>query len=253
MKSLEEYKKLDYKMVVQYDSKEKCFFVDFPELPGCMADGDTAAEAVEKALRVRDEWLEVALNSGYKIPEPTERVETTGRQTTRMPKSLHARLIERAEEEGVSQNQLILSYISEGLARAETGQATKEVLTQAHGLAGVLADMIRDVSGMATIQKAIAAQSWREYEVLEATALTGQSANRLGFEANVASVVCSTFATGTSITFTNASENTASGIRGGYAVADLSEYREVTRKGRPTPATVTAGPEQENFEGGLRS
>lgn len=119
MMSLEEYKRLNYKMVVQYNVKEKAYFVEFPDLPGCMADAETATEAVENALKAKDEWLEVAVESGYEIPAPVERPETTGRQTVRMPKSLHAQVIERAEQEGVSQNQLILTFIAEGLRRAE--------------------------------------------------------------------------------------------------------------------------------------
>ena len=127
MMSLEEYKGLNYKMVVQYDSKEKCYFVEFPELPGCVVDAETPTEAVEKALRAKDEWLEVALEAGYEIHVPSQRLETTGRQTVRMPKSLHARLIERAEEEGVSQNQLILSYIAKGIERAEAEDSYKKI------------------------------------------------------------------------------------------------------------------------------
>lgn len=120
MMSLEKYKRLNYKMVVQYDPEEKSYFVEFSELPGCMADAESAAKAVESALKVKDEWLEVAVESGYDIPLPVEKPETTGRQTVRMPKSLHAQVIERAEEEGVSQNQLILTFIAEGLRRAES-------------------------------------------------------------------------------------------------------------------------------------
>jgi antitoxin HicB len=139
MMSLEEYKRLNYKMVVQYNSKEKSYFVEFPELPGCMADAETVTQAVEKALKAKDEWLEVALESGYKVPVPVEKPETTGRQTVRMPKSLHARVIERAEEEGVSQNQLILTFIAEGLQGTETRDLSTKVI-------GACQEMIKQVS-----------------------------------------------------------------------------------------------------------
>jgi predicted RNase H-like HicB family nuclease len=130
MKSLEEYKKLNYKAIVQFEPKEDSYFVEFPELPGCMADAATAAEAIEKALKAKDEWLEIAFDAGYKIPKPAAKLETTGRQTVRMPKSLHARVLERAEEEGVSQNQLILSFIAEGLARMANQEIENKVLTE---------------------------------------------------------------------------------------------------------------------------
>jgi len=128
MMSLEDYKSLNYKMVVQYDAKERSYFIEFPELPGCMADAGTVSEALEKALKAKGEWLEVAVESGYDIPLPVEKPETTGRQTVRMPKSLHARVIGRAEEEGVSQNQLILTFIAEGLQRIANRELSAKVM-----------------------------------------------------------------------------------------------------------------------------
>ena len=148
MKSLKEYKKLNYKAVVQYDPKTRSYFVEFPDLPGCMTDAETASEAIEKALKIKDEWLEIAFDAGYSIPEPAERIETTGRQTVRMPKSLHARVIKRAEDEGVSQNQLILSFISEGLARTrDQGSMTKE-LAEIRDLRDSLKNLLTDASSV---------------------------------------------------------------------------------------------------------
>ena len=44
--------------------------VEVPELPGCMADGQTYAEAVANAEVVIDEWIETARKLGRSIPEP---------------------------------------------------------------------------------------------------------------------------------------------------------------------------------------
>jgi predicted RNase H-like HicB family nuclease len=41
-----------------------------PELPGCMADGQTYAEAVANTEKVIDEWIETACQLGRPIPEP---------------------------------------------------------------------------------------------------------------------------------------------------------------------------------------
>lgn len=129
MKSLEHYKKLNYKMVIYYDREEAVFFVEFPELPGCIAEGNTAEEAVKNAKRVKNEWVKTALEAGWKIPEPTVSIETSGRLTLRLPKSIHKKLIDRSEEEGVSLNQLLLTYISEGLERI----SAKDYLEKAIG------------------------------------------------------------------------------------------------------------------------
>ena len=44
--------------------------VEVPELPGCMADGKTRAEAVANAEVIISEWIEVAKEDGRTIPKP---------------------------------------------------------------------------------------------------------------------------------------------------------------------------------------
>ena len=64
-------------------------------------------------------WLEIAIESGHRIPEPRPEEEYSGKFVVRVPKSLHRRLVERAEEEGVSLNQ----YINVALATAVAGSS----------------------------------------------------------------------------------------------------------------------------------
>jgi antitoxin HicB len=175
MKSLEEYKKLNYKAVVQYDQKEDSYFVEFPELPGCMADAATAADAIEKALKAKDEWLEIAFEAGYKIPEPAVKLETTGRQTVRMPKSLHARVLERAEEEGVSQNQLILSFIAEGLTKTSNQEVITRELQEIQGLRKELSKLLMEAS-TAFGDPWFSARSWKSAERLMARVIDANTA-----------------------------------------------------------------------------
>lgn len=120
MKSLQDYQKLNYKMEIEFNTEEKAYFVTFPELPGCMADGRTPNEAIKEAMKAKNKWLEIALQSEWTVPEPSQKIETSGRLTTRLPKYLHQKLIIRAAQEGVSQNQLIATYIAEGLERSTT-------------------------------------------------------------------------------------------------------------------------------------
>ena len=118
MNDLEYYKKLKYKMIVEFHPDDNAYFVRFPDLPGCIADGDTPEKAVKTALKVKDEWLETAYEAGWTIPEATTPIEASGRTTVRTPRYLHEKLLDTAEQEGVSLNQLILSYLAEGLERA---------------------------------------------------------------------------------------------------------------------------------------
>ena len=57
-----------------YWSKDDAFIVEVPELPGCMADGETIQEAIQNSETVISEWLEVAKERGQEIPEPKGRL-----------------------------------------------------------------------------------------------------------------------------------------------------------------------------------
>ncbi|GAB6269129.1 MAG: toxin-antitoxin system HicB family antitoxin [Smithella sp.] len=128
MKDIKYYKNLNYKMIFYYDAEDKVYIVQFPELPGCISHGKTAKEALKHAYIVKDEWLESAFDDNCIIPEPSLPLETNGRITLRIPKSIHQKLIDRAEEEDVSQNQLIVSLIAEGLERTNINNSIKEIL-----------------------------------------------------------------------------------------------------------------------------
>ena len=59
-----------YELIIYWSKDDDSFVVEIPELPGCMADGQTYAEAVANADTVINEWLETARELGRPIPEP---------------------------------------------------------------------------------------------------------------------------------------------------------------------------------------
>jgi predicted RNase H-like HicB family nuclease len=128
MKNLEYYKTLKYRMLIEFEPDDNAYFVKFPELPGCIAHGETPEAAVKTAMQVKDEWLETALESGWTIPEPTAPVDASGRITVRTLKSLHEKLVNRAEQEGISLNQLILTYLAQGLERDTAAQKIEQAI-----------------------------------------------------------------------------------------------------------------------------
>ena len=97
------------------------FLVTFPDLPGCMSDGETETEAVANSRDAFKAWVSARKDSGKEIPEPFYRPDTvpevSGKFVTRLPKSVHAKLAERAKAEGVSLNTLVLAMVAEGLGR----------------------------------------------------------------------------------------------------------------------------------------
>ena len=63
-----------YELIVFWSDEDERFVVEVPELPGCMADGMTYAEAVQNAQQVISEWIETAKSSGRHIPQPKGRL-----------------------------------------------------------------------------------------------------------------------------------------------------------------------------------
>ena len=59
-----------YELIIYWSKDDNSFIVEVPELPGCMADGQTYAEAVKNAEGVINEWIETARKLGRPIPEP---------------------------------------------------------------------------------------------------------------------------------------------------------------------------------------
>jgi len=59
-----------YELIIYWSKDDNSFIVEVPELPGCMADGQTYAEAVKNAEVVIEEWIKTARKLGRPIPEP---------------------------------------------------------------------------------------------------------------------------------------------------------------------------------------
>jgi len=59
-----------YELIIYWSKDDNTFVVEVPELPGCMADGQTYAEAVKNAEEIINEWIETARKLGRPIPEP---------------------------------------------------------------------------------------------------------------------------------------------------------------------------------------
>ena len=63
-----------YEMIVYWSEEDNAYIVEVPELPGCMADGQTYQEAIANAEAVIQEWLQTAQELGRLIPAPRGRL-----------------------------------------------------------------------------------------------------------------------------------------------------------------------------------
>lgn len=82
------------------------------EFPGCIAEGDTADEALSHLGVAASAWIESQLELGQEVPRPLDYAGFSGRIALRIPRGLHRRAAEVAAEEGVSLNQFLTSAIS---------------------------------------------------------------------------------------------------------------------------------------------
>ena len=113
-KNLEYYLGLPYKIVL-YTAEEGGYAIEIPELSGCVSQGQTLEEAYEMIQDAKRGWLDIALQDGETIPEPTRTEEYSGKFNIRVPKSLHRALVEKAKEENVSLNQYINYQLARGV------------------------------------------------------------------------------------------------------------------------------------------
>lgn len=66
--------KLKYELILYWSDADQSCIVEVPELPGCVADGETYQEAVQNAEVVIQEWIQTAQSLGRPIPEPKGRL-----------------------------------------------------------------------------------------------------------------------------------------------------------------------------------
>ena len=65
---------LKYEVIIYWSQDDKAFIAEVPELPGCMADGQTYQEALENVGEIAREWIETAKQKGKPIPRPKGRL-----------------------------------------------------------------------------------------------------------------------------------------------------------------------------------
>lgn len=63
-----------YEIILYWSQEDQLFVAEVPELPGCMAHGDTQNEALQNIQDAMSFWLDTARELGRPIPEPRGRL-----------------------------------------------------------------------------------------------------------------------------------------------------------------------------------
>ena len=59
-----------YEIIIYWSNEDQVFVAEVPELPGCMAHGDTHAAALANADEAIQLWIDTANEFGDPVPEP---------------------------------------------------------------------------------------------------------------------------------------------------------------------------------------
>src|SRR5665213_1740813 len=104
----------NYRITIRPLSKEEGggYLVEYPEIPGCMSDGETIEEAVANGREALRDCVAVFGESGRKVPKPG--IEAA-QWRQRLPRTLYSKLTVQAEHEGVSINSFVTSIIAEAI------------------------------------------------------------------------------------------------------------------------------------------
>ena len=121
-----------YPIEIFPSDEDEGFIAVARDLPGCSAFGRTQTEAATEIQHAIKAWKEAAEAANNPIPEPSQPSAEplpSGRILLRLPRTLHAAVIETANRENVSLNQQIVSLLSAAVAVAQFSEiATRAAL-----------------------------------------------------------------------------------------------------------------------------
>jgi len=103
-----------YRFTVRPLSKEEGggYLVEYPDIPGCMSDGETVEEAIKNGREALRDCVDVFRESGRTLTKPN--IEAA-QWRQRLPRTLYSKLTKQAENEGVSINSLVTAIIAEAI------------------------------------------------------------------------------------------------------------------------------------------
>jgi len=59
-----------YEIIIYWSNEDQVFVAEVPELPGCMAHGNTQEAALAQANQAHQLWIDTAREHGHPVPEP---------------------------------------------------------------------------------------------------------------------------------------------------------------------------------------
>jgi len=132
-----------YSIRIVWNDEEGGYIATSPEFKDLSAFGATAQEAAAQLESVVLVAIETYRKSGWTLPKPLRVHEHSGQLRVRLPKSLHGRLAEEAERDGVSLNTMIVTFLSQREGEAAASRQIRKELRSIIDLLGEAVDFIR--------------------------------------------------------------------------------------------------------------
>ena len=110
----------DYRIELRpLSADEGCgYLATIPDLPGCMADGETPQEALDDLAGAYEAWVATAREAGREVPQPGAEAKPIA-ALVRWPRTLHAQLTAAAAAEGTSFNAFVITTCTAAIAKRE--------------------------------------------------------------------------------------------------------------------------------------
>ena len=107
-----EYLKRPYARMLIPDIETGTYAAMVREFSGCVAQGDTVQEAINRLEAAAERWIQSCLDANQVIPEPIAAREHSGKVVLRLPRSLHQKAAEMAETERTSLNTILVAAVA---------------------------------------------------------------------------------------------------------------------------------------------
>ncbi|MEX2181737.1 MAG: toxin-antitoxin system HicB family antitoxin [Gemmatimonadaceae bacterium] len=114
----------NYSFRVLWSAEDDAYVATSPEFAGVSGIGDDPEAALTEARAALRLAIKSYQSSRWALPDPESVGEYSGQFRLRLPRGLHARLAQRASDEGVSLN----AYVSSLLAEAVGGAVPQGIL-----------------------------------------------------------------------------------------------------------------------------
>ena len=104
-----------YEIIIYWSKEDQAFIAEVPELPGCMADGETPEAAIAEGRDALASYVATLRELGRPIPLAAKGTEQTLDEP--IAASVQKALARRADAEGISVGALVVRLLAEGLER----------------------------------------------------------------------------------------------------------------------------------------